>query len=110
MVAITPFNFTAIGANLPTTPAIVGNVVLWKPASTAILSNWVLYKALRMAGLPDGVIQFVPGAGRVIGDHLLNDRNFNGLHFTGSTETFNGIMYKTGTRILLTVSKQPPRR
>lgn len=68
VVAISPFNFTAIGANLPTSPALMGNVVLWKPASTAILSNWVIFQALREAGLPDGVIQFLPGSGRLVGD------------------------------------------
>jgi len=64
-VAISPFNFTAIGGNLPTSPAMMGNVVLWKPASTAVLSNYVLYKALEESGLPPGVIQFVPASGQV---------------------------------------------
>lgn len=95
VLAISPFNFTAIGANLPSAPALMGNVVLWKPASTAILSNWVIFKVLREAGLPDGVIQFVPGSGRVIGDALISNKHFAGIHFTGSTETFNGIMHKT---------------
>lgn len=94
VVAITPFNFTAIGANLPTSPAMMGNVVLWKPASTSVLSNWIFYKVLIEAGLPAGVIQFVPGAGRLIGDTLINHRDFGGLHFTGSTGVFNGIMFK----------------
>jgi len=99
VVAISPFNFTAIGANLPTAPALMGNVVLWKPASTSVLSNWIVFKALRMAGLPDGVIQFVPGAGRVIGEILLNSRYFAGLHFTGSTDVFNGIMHQTAVNL-----------
>jgi len=109
VVAISPFNFTAIGANLPTSPAIMGNVVLWKPASTAILSNWVVFQALREAGLPDGVIQFLPGSGRLIGDILINSRDFAGIHFTGSTEVFNGIMQKTATNLTAGLYKQYPR-
>jgi 1-pyrroline-5-carboxylate dehydrogenase len=99
VVAISPFNFTAIGANLSASPAIMGNVVLWKPASTSILSNWVVYQALREAGLPDGVIQFLPGSGRLIGDILINGRDFAGIHFTGSTEVFNGIMQKAASNL-----------
>jgi 1-pyrroline-5-carboxylate dehydrogenase len=68
VVAISPFNFTAIGANLPSSPALMGNVVLWKPASTAILSNYLIYTILKEAGLPDGVINFLPGSGAVIGN------------------------------------------
>lgn len=122
MVAISPFNFTAIGANLPTSPAIMGkritctfllsapgNVVLWKPASTAILSNYIFFKILHEAGLPDGVINFVPGSGRVVGDVLLNSRHFAGLHFTGSTDVFNGIMYKTATNLNNKLYKSYPR-
>ncbi|EGG18925.1 putative delta-1-pyrroline-5-carboxylate dehydrogenase [Cavenderia fasciculata] len=99
VVAISPFNFTAIGANLPSSPALMGNVVLWKPASTAILSNYIVFKAFRDAGLPDGVIQFLPGSGRLIGDTLINDVNFGGLHFTGSTGVFNGIYKKTAENL-----------
>jgi len=99
VVAISPFNFTAIGANLPSAPATMGNVVLWKPASTALYSNYVFFKVLREAGLPDGVIQFVPGAGRLIGDTLLNSPHFAGLHFTGSTSTFNSIMYRSAQNL-----------
>jgi len=99
VVAISPFNFTAIGANLPTSPAMMGNVVLWKPASTAILSNYVFFQVLREAGLPDGVINFIPGSGRLIGDTLLNSKHFAGIHFTGSTGVFNGIMYKTAMNL-----------
>eukprot|EP01114_Cavostelium_apophysatum_P021307 TRINITY_DN739_c0_g1_i3.p1 TRINITY_DN739_c0_g1~~TRINITY_DN739_c0_g1_i3.p1 ORF type:complete len:327 (-),score=66.58 TRINITY_DN739_c0_g1_i3:14-994(-) len=98
VVAISPFNFTAIGANLPTAPAMMGNVVLWKPASTSILSNWIIFKVLREAGLPDGVINFLPGSGAVIGDVLLNSPHFAGIHFTGSTGVFNNIMFKTARR------------
>jgi len=99
VVAIAPFNFTAIGGNLPTSPAIMGNVVLWKPASTAILSNYVFYKVLVEAGIPDGVINFIPGSGAVIGEILLNSKHFAGIHFTGSTDTFNSIMFKTANNL-----------
>jgi 1-pyrroline-5-carboxylate dehydrogenase len=109
VVAISPFNFTAIGANLPTSPALMGNVVLWKPASTAILSNWIFFKILREAGLPDGVIQFLPGSGRLIGDKLINHTGFAGLHFTGSTEVFNGIMHKTTQNLTNGLYKGYPR-
>lgn len=109
VVAISPFNFTAIGANLPTAPALMGNVVLWKPASTAILSNWVIFKVLREAGLPDGVINFVPGSGAVIGDVLLNSKHFAGIHFTGSTGVFNGIMFKTAQNLSKNLYKSYPR-
>ncbi|BDU68302.1 1-pyrroline-5-carboxylate dehydrogenase [Geothrix oryzae] len=92
--AVTPFNFTAIAANLPTAPAIMGNTVVWKPASTSILSNYYLMQLYKEAGLPDGVINFVPGRGSMIGKVALEDRNFAGLHFTGSTGVFNS-MWKT---------------
>jgi 1-pyrroline-5-carboxylate dehydrogenase len=89
--AVTPFNFTAIGGNLPTAPAMLGNVVLWKPASTAILSNYYVLKVLEEAGLPPGVINFVPGSGAQVGDPALAHEDFAGLHFTGSTATFQGM-------------------
>ena len=92
--AVTPFNFTAIAANLPTAPAIMGNTVVWKPASTSILSNHYLMQLYKEAGLPDGVINFIPGRGSMIGKIALEDRNFAGLHFTGSTGVFNS-MWKT---------------
>ena len=92
--AVTPFNFTAIGANLATAPAIMGNTVVWKPASTSILSNYYLMQLFKEAGLPDGVINFIPGRGSMIGKIALEDRNFAGLHFTGSTGVFNS-MWKT---------------
>jgi len=109
VVAISPFNFTAIGANLPSAPALMGNVVLWKPASTAILSNYVVYKAFREAGLPDGVIQFLPGSGRTIGDVLINHKHFSGLHFTGSTGVFNGIYQKTAANLVSGLYRGYPR-
>jgi len=109
VVAISPFNFTAIGTNLPTSPAMMGNVVLWKPASTAILSNYIFFKILQEAGLPDGVINFVPGAGNMIGEVLLNSPHFGGIHFTGSTDVFNGIMFKTATNLNNKLYKGYPR-
>ena len=92
--AVTPFNFTSIGGNLPTAPAMLGNVVLWKPASTAILSAYYILRLLEEAGLPPGVINFVPGSGARVGDPVLAHESFAGLHFTGSTPTFQG-MWKT---------------
>ena len=92
--AITPFNFTSIAGNLPTAPAMLGNTALWKPSSTSVLSNWYLYKMFEAAGLPAGVINFVPSSGSVIGKVAFANRNFAGLHFTGSTKTFQ-FMWKT---------------
>lgn len=92
--AVTPFNFTAIAANLPTAPAVMGNTVVWKPASTSVVSNYYLMQLYKEAGLPDGVINFIPGRGSMIGKIALEDPNFAGLHFTGSTGVFNG-MWKT---------------
>ncbi|MGA8890747.1 MAG: L-glutamate gamma-semialdehyde dehydrogenase [Anaeromyxobacteraceae bacterium] len=89
--AVTPFNFTAIGANLPTSPAIMGNTVLWKPASTALLSNWYVLKLLEEAGLPPGVINFLPGAGASVGDPVIAHPDFAGIHFTGSTGVFQSM-------------------
>ncbi len=94
VLAVTPFTFTAIGANLATAPAIMGNTVVWKPASTSILSNYYLMQLFKEAGLPDGVINFIPGSGSMIGRIALEDRHFAGLHFTGSTGVFNS-MWKT---------------
>ena len=92
--AITPFNFTAIGGNLPTAPALMGNTVVWKPASTAVLSSWYVFQILRAAGLPDGVINFVPGDPKQISDIALAHPDLAGVHFTGSTGVFNS-MWKT---------------
>jgi 1-pyrroline-5-carboxylate dehydrogenase len=89
--AITPFNFTAIGGNLPTAPAIMGNAVIWKPAATAMLSNWHFFKLLEQAGLPPGVINFLPGDSIEISQALIADRHLAGIHFTGSTEVFQSI-------------------
>ena len=92
--AISPFNFTAIGANLPTAPALMGCTTVWKPAGTAILSAWYTLQILHEAGMPPGVINFVPGDAGMITDILLADRDFGGVHFTGSTAVFNS-MWKT---------------
>jgi len=97
--AITPFNFTAIGANLPTAPALMGNTVVWKPAGTAALSNYFLMKLLEEAGLPPGVINFVPGNSRMITERILADRHLAGIHFTGSTEVFNLLWKGVGANI-----------
>ena len=89
--AITPFNFTAIGGNLPTAPALMGNAVVWKPAATAMLSNWYFYRLLIEAGLPPGVINFLPGDPVEVSDVLLSDRRLAGIHFTGSTAVFQTL-------------------
>jgi 1-pyrroline-5-carboxylate dehydrogenase len=89
--AITPFNFTAIGGNLPAAPALMGNTVVWKPAATASLSNWHFLKLLEEAGLPPGVINFLPGDPIQISEALLADRRLAGIHFTGSTAVFQTL-------------------
>ncbi len=89
--AVTPFNFTSTGGNLATAPAMMGNVVLWKPASTAVLSNYYIMKLLEEAGLPAGVINFLPGRGSQVGAPVLESTDFAGIYFTGSNETFNGL-------------------
>lgn len=88
---VSPFNFTAIGSNLNMAPVLMGNTVVWKPSSTALLSNYFLMKVYQEAGVPDGVINFLPGSGSRIGNVALKHRDFAGIHFTGSTNTFNGI-------------------
>jgi 1-pyrroline-5-carboxylate dehydrogenase len=97
--AITPFNFTAVGGNLPTAPAILGNTVVWKPAATAALSNWHFFRLLRECGLPDGVINFVPGPAAEISDVLLAHRDLAGIHFTGSTPVFRSFWKTVGENI-----------
>lgn len=103
VAAITPFNFVAIGANLPSSPALVGNTVLWKPAGTALYSNYIVYKILEEAGLPPGVINFIPG--RAISSTFASP-NFAGLHFTGSTPTFQ-MMWKQIAENLPTFKSYP---
>lgn len=89
--AITPFNFTAIASNLALAPVILGNTVVWKPATTALLSNYYLMQIYKEAGLPDGVINFIPGQGAVVGDMVLKHKDLAGIHFTGSNNTFNHL-------------------
>jgi 1-pyrroline-5-carboxylate dehydrogenase len=94
--AVSPFNFTAIGGNLSGAPALMGNVVLWKPASTAMLSSYYVMKLLEEAGLPPGVINFVPGDPAAISDTALAHRDLAGVHFTGSTGVFNSMWETIG--------------
>ncbi len=97
--AVTPFNFTAIASNLPMAPALMGNVSVWKPATTSLLSNYYLMKIYQEAGLPDGVINFVPGKGSVIGGTCLASEDLGGLHFTGSKGTFDYLWKSIGKNI-----------
>jgi len=97
--AITPFNFTAIGGNLPTSPAMMGCTVVWKPAATASYSNYLVFRLLQEAGLPPGVINFVPGPAAVISERLLADRHLGGIHFTGSTEVFQTLWKQVATNL-----------
>jgi len=99
VVAITPFNFTSIAGNLPTSPALCGNTVLWKPASSAVHSAWAIMQVLQEAGLPPGVINFLPCAGRDVSQVALPHPELAGVHFTGSTETFNGIWRVCGENL-----------
>jgi 1-pyrroline-5-carboxylate dehydrogenase len=94
--AITPFNFTAIGGNLTTAPALMGNSVIWKPASAAMLSAYYTLKVLEAAGLPPGVINFLPGDPQAITGALLDSPDLAGIHFTGSTSVFNSMWKKVG--------------
>ncbi|MGL5513193.1 MAG: aldehyde dehydrogenase family protein, partial [Sporomusa sp.] len=99
VAAITPFNFTSIGGNLSTAPAMCGNTVLWKPASTAVLSNYYLMQILMEAGLPAGVINFVPCRGVDFGKTVIPHPKMAGFHFTGSTGVFNEIWSQVGQNI-----------
>ncbi len=97
--AVTPFNFTSIAGNLPTAPAIMGNVSLWKPASSSVYSGYFIMKLLMDAGVPPGVINFVPGSGAQVGDPALNSPHLAGVHFTGSTSVFQGMWKQIGSNI-----------
>ncbi len=97
--AVTPFNFTSIAGNLPTAPAIMGNTVVWKPASSAIYSAHFIMEVLEAAGLPPGVINMVPGSGAEVGDVALDSPELAGIHFTGSTATFKGMWERIGRNI-----------
>jgi 1-pyrroline-5-carboxylate dehydrogenase len=97
--AVTPFNFTAIAGNLPTAPAMLGNVCLWKPASSALFSAYYIMEILEKAGLPPGVINLLPGSGGAVGNPAVANRHLAGLHFTGSTDVFNGMWSSIGQNI-----------
>ncbi len=97
--AVTPFNFTAIAANLVSAPAVAGNTVVWKPASSAVYSSYIVLKLLQAAGLPDGIINFIPGNASMISDIVMSNENLAGVHFTGSTEVFNSMWTAVGKNI-----------
>jgi len=97
--AVTPFNFTAIGANLPGSPALMGNVVQWKPSSASLYSNYWLMKLLMEAGLPPGVINFIPGDAVTVTEALITHPDFAGLHYTGSTSVFQSLWKQMGDNI-----------
>jgi 1-pyrroline-5-carboxylate dehydrogenase len=94
--AVTPFNFTAIGGNLTSAPALMGNTVLWKPASSSMLSSWYMYQLMVEAGLPPGVINFLPGDASAVSSVALSDPGLAGVHFTGSTGVFNSMWETIG--------------
>ncbi|MCU0665102.1 MAG: L-glutamate gamma-semialdehyde dehydrogenase [Myxococcota bacterium] len=96
---VTPFNFTAIGSNLNMSVALMGNTVVWKPATTSLLSNYALMQIFEEAGLPPGVINFVPGPGSTIGDAVIAHPELAGIHFTGSNATFNTLWHKVAGRL-----------
>ena len=104
VLALTPFNFTSIAGNLPTAPALMGNTVVWKPASAAVLPAYFLMKVLEEAGMPPGVINMVPGPGPVVAPPALNDVRLGGIHFTGSTYVFSTIWLTVGKDIRKYVS------
>ncbi len=97
--AVTPFNFTSIAGNLPAAPALVGNVALWKPASSAVYSGHFMMNLFREAGIPDGVINYIPGSGRDVGPIVMESPNLAGIHFTGSTAVFQGMWKTVGDNI-----------
>jgi 1-pyrroline-5-carboxylate dehydrogenase len=104
VLAITPFNFTSIAGNLPTAPALMGNTIVWKPASAAVLPAYFIMNILEEAGMPPGVINMVPGPGPVVAPPVLNDSRLGGIHFTGSTEVFSKIWQVIGTDVRQYVS------
>jgi len=97
--AVTPFNFTSIGGNLPTAPALMGNTVIWKPASSAMLSGYSILKLLEAAGMPPGVINFVPGNAAEVSNILLDSPDLAGIHFTGSTSVFQSMWTRVGQNV-----------
>ena len=99
ILAVTPFNFTSIASTLCMTPVLMGNVALWKPSTTSTLSNYYLMQLYKEAGLPDGVINFLPGSGALIGKVATSSKWFAGIHFTGSTGTFNSLWRQAGENL-----------
>jgi len=99
VACMAPFNFIAISANLPSSPVVMGNVALWKPAENATHASYLLYEILREAGLPDGVMQFLPGDGKVFANAALKSPHLAGVHFTGSTNVFNSIWKEVGDNL-----------
>jgi 1-pyrroline-5-carboxylate dehydrogenase len=97
--AVTPFNFTSIAGNLPSSAALMGNVVLWKPASSSVYSGYFLMQLFKEAGMPDGVINFIPGSGGEVGNPVMGSEHLAGVHFTGSTEVFQGMWKTVGDNI-----------
>jgi len=97
--AVSPFNFTSIGGNLPSAPALMGNVALWKPASSAVYPAHFIMQLFKEAGLPDGVINFIPGRGSKVGPNVMNSPLLAGVHFTGSTAVFQGMWKHIGENI-----------
>ena len=97
--AVTPFNFTSIAGNLPSAPALMGNVALWKPASSAVYPAYFIMQLFQEAGLPDGVINFIPGRGSVVGPLVMDHPDLAGVHFTGSTAVFQNMWQHIGGKI-----------
>ncbi|MBI5541351.1 MAG: L-glutamate gamma-semialdehyde dehydrogenase [Bacteroidia bacterium] len=104
---VSPFNFTAIASNLNMSPVLMGNTTVWKPATTSILSNYYLMKIFQEAGLPDGVVNFIPGSGSLIGNLAMQHKELAGIHFTGSNKTFNSLWRKISEN--LEIYKSYPR-
>lgn len=99
VASISPFNFTAIGGNLASAPVLMGNVVLWKPAGTALLSNWLIFHVLTEAGVPSGVINFLPSTGGDYSDNVLSSPHLSAVNFTGSVGTFRSIWRKVSNNL-----------
>ena len=97
--AICPFNFTALAVNLVLAPIIVGNVVMWKPSPGAIYSSWLLNQIMIEAGLPAGVLQFLPGDAELVTEAVFSSRDLGGLHFTGSTAVFKRLLARVGAKV-----------
>ena len=99
ILSVSPFNFTAIASNLNMSPVMMGNTTIWKPATTALLSNYYLMQIFKEAGLPDGVVNFVPGSASLIGNVAMSSKDLAGIHFTGSNATFNSIWNIVGAKL-----------